>query len=409
MDETLRLPDRWEAEVADVRSFLDENYAIPLSGGGYARRALSQQQTQLPWGRIGIERFCERVQPVISGVDETSGFWSEVITSIKKSAFDAVAFGNSTMIVDEDATIRISTPEHGTASRDPWTTTFIEIWGDTIARSMDDGVMTISTNGGNTWKGTGSMSFPIFYGQDGAHPQGASRLSPAVRNTIRAASRNKARAEIAAQFYAFPQRIFNGVWEELETTKTKDGLASMSVGAQTIAMIPAGPNGEKMDVTQLPAASFEPFIDMQRSLAIEAASGLGLAYSDLGVTTAQPQSADQIYALKETLSIAITSWEMEITPSIQAMLVRLAEIRDEGEEPVLTWAEPSTPSKASAADAAVKIVGAFPALRDSPAVLRWAGIPQTVLQQAMEDLGIDKLSDLPVFDPDGEVMADDEE
>ena len=41
-DETLRLPDRWEAEVADVRSFLDENYAIPLSGGGYARRALSQ-------------------------------------------------------------------------------------------------------------------------------------------------------------------------------------------------------------------------------------------------------------------------------------------------------------------------------------------------------------------------------
>ena len=38
----------WAAEVADVRSFLDENYSVPLSGGGYAQRSLSRREQQLP-------------------------------------------------------------------------------------------------------------------------------------------------------------------------------------------------------------------------------------------------------------------------------------------------------------------------------------------------------------------------
>ena len=130
---------------------------------------------------------------------------------------------------------------------------------------------------------------------------------------------------------------------------------------------------------------------MQRELATEVASGFGISFSDLGVTTDQPQSADAIYALKEGLSVAITAWEQEITSPLQAMIVRCAEIMGLEEPPTLSWQEPALPSKSSAADAATKLVSAFPALKDSRAVLAWAGLPASVLDAASKELGLDGL------------------
>ena len=380
----------WAAEVADVRSFLDENYSVPLSGGGYAQRSLSRREQQLPWGRIGIERFTERVIPLISGVDSSSSYWSGVISAIRQACRDAVCFGNSTIIVDPDGELRVSTPENSVATRTPFTQSFVEDFGDVKTMAGDDGRLLVASGDGVSFEDSGSMVFSIFYHADGAHPNGASRMSPAIRSCIRSASRNKMRAEIAASFYAFPQRIFNGAWEELDRS-VAEGLKTFTQGATTLAILPEGPQGQKLEIKDLPAADFTPFISMQKELATEVASGFGVSFSDLGVTTDQPQSADAIYALKEGLSVAITAWEQEITSPLQAMLVRCAEIMGLEETPTLSWQEPALPSKSSAADAAIKLVSAFPALKDSKAVLAWAGLPASVLEAASKELGLEGL------------------
>ena len=380
----------WAAEVADVRSFLDENYSVPLSGGGYAQRSLSRREQQLPWGRIGIERFTERVIPLISGVDSSSSYWSGVISAIRQACRDAICFGNSTIIVDPDGQLRVSVPENACATRTPFTQSFVEDFGAVKTMAGDDGALLVASGDGTSFEDSGSVVFSIFYHADGAHPNGTSRMSPAIRSCIRSASRNKMRAEIAASFYAFPQRIFNGAWEELDRS-VGDGLKSFTQGASTIAILPQGPQGEKLEIKDLPSADFTPFISMQKELATEVASGFGISFSDLGVTTDQPQSADAIYALKEGLSVAITAWEQEITSPLQAMLVRCAEIMGLDEPPTLSWQEPALPSKSSAADAAIKLVSAFPALKDSRAVLAWAGLPASVLEAASKELGLEGL------------------
>ena len=390
----------WSAEVADVRSFLDENYSVPLSGGGYAQRSLSRREQQLPWGRIGVERFTERVIPLLSGVDSASSYWQGVISSIRQACRDAVCFGNSSIVVDPDGELRVSTPENACATRTPFTQSFVEDFGTVRTMAGDDGRLLVASDGSDTFEDSGSMVFSIFYRADGAHPNGASRLSPAIRSCIRSASRNKMRAEIAASFYAFPQRIFNGAWEELDRS-VAEGLKTFTQGATTLAILPQGPQGEKLEIKDLPAADFTPFISMQRELATEVASGFGISFSDLGVTTDQPQSADAIYALKEGLSVAITAWEQEITSPLQAMLVRCAEIMGLDEPPTLSWQEPALPSKSSAADAAIKLVSAFPALKDSKAVLAWAGLPASVLEAASKELGLEGLDFASTVEPEG--------
>jgi len=381
------IDSQWLSNVSDVRSFLDEDYSVPLSGGGYAQRNLTPGQAQLPWGRIGIEKWCDRVIPLLNTTVEPSSQWQSVITAIKQACKDAISFGNSTIIVDSDGELRVSTPETSVATKTPFTTTFVEDFGDVKTAAADDGVLMIARDG-DDYVDSGAMAFSIFHDADGAHPHGSSRLTPAIRSCIRAASRNKIRAEIAANYYAFPQRIINGAWEGMDRSVGLE-QAKLMAGASTVQVIPKDPDtNEKLDVQQLPAASFEPFIAMQKQLATEVATGFGISYDELGVTTNQPQSADAIYALKEGLSLAITSWEQEITSTLQAMLVRVAEIWGV-DTPVLSWQEPALPSKGSAADAAIKLVSAFPALKDSRAVLAWAGLPANVLEAVVKELGGD--------------------
>lgn len=378
----------WLSSVQDIRSFLDEDYSVPLSGGGYAQRNLSPGSSQLPWGRIGIDKWSDRVIPLLNvSKGELSTQWQSVVSIIKQACRDAISFGNSTIVVDSDGELRVSTPETAVATKTPFSTTFVEAFGTVKTMAGDDGVLLISRDN-DEYVDSGAMAFSIFYGADGAHPHGTSRLTPAIRSCIRAASRNKIRAEIAANFYAFPQRVINGAWEGMDRSVGLE-QAKLLAGAATVQVIPKDPEtNEKLDVTQLPASSFEPFIAMQKQLATEVATGFGISYDELGVTTTSPQSADAIYAMKEGLSLAITSWEQQITDVIQAMVVRVAELW-ECEAPVLTWQEPALPSKASAADAAIKMVSAFPALKDSLAVLSWAGLPASVLEAVSKELGGD--------------------
>ena len=220
------LDNNWISEVNDIRSFMDEDYDVPLGGGGYSRTAMGMQSSQLAWARIGIEKFVMRVIPQIipSGDDVKTN--SKIINYlspyIRKACKDAVVFGNSTILLDTaSGMVRVSTPETSCASIDPFGHISFEEQIDNITNfsyydGSDNRDFMISCVDDDDITDTTVKTFTIFYGADGAHRYGSSRISPSVRSSIRAASRNKIRAEIASNFYAYPQRVINGAWEEMD-------------------------------------------------------------------------------------------------------------------------------------------------------------------------------------------------
>ena len=390
------LDQNWVSEVSDIRSFMDENYDVPLGGGGYARTTLGRQSSQLAWARIGIEKWAMRVIPQILPSGDNVKTNTRIINSlspyIRKACRDAVIFGNSTILLDTSTgMMRVSTPESSCADMDAFgNVTFMEQIGNITNISYYDGgdnrdYMISCIDDGDT-ADTTIKTFSIFYGADGAHRYGSSRISPSVRSSIRAASRNKIRAEIASNFYAYPQRVINGAWEEMDPS-IMNGAKAMASGAATIQVLPKDPStGDKLDYKQLDGADFTPFIAMQEQLATEVATALGVNLDELGVVkTGSATSADGIYASHEAISVEIEAWEQSITKTLQDFVDAYT---DSIGVPyaTLTWREPAQPSKASAADAAIKLVSAFPTLADSPAVLKWAGLPDDVLRDISNEL-----------------------
>ncbi|MFA6664723.1 MAG: hypothetical protein WCS21_10495 [Lachnospiraceae bacterium] len=395
-----QLDDAWTHEVADIRSFLDENYFVSLGGSNYSMVDLTHSQHQLSWGRVGIDKWSERVIPLLSLDDDSD--YRAVLRAIKSACKDAIAFGNSTIIIDADGQCRVSVPESSMAWRDLYGQTYFkEVIGSTCSFSSSmSGLALMTSINGNDPVDTGSRTFSIFYRQDGAHPFGASRLSQSVRSSIREASRNKIRGEIASNFYAFPQRYLNGAWANMDPGIVS-GATTLASGVGTIQVIPKNPDsGETLNYGQFDASDFTPFIEQQKQLATEVAAGLNLGYDELGVVTTKPQSADAIYATKESLSLSISEWEDGITETVQYAIQWYETCRQLTTSAILTWREPATPSKASAADAAVKIISAFPALKDSTAVMAWAGLPPAVLREVTREINGS------TYDPDSNGTSD---
>lgn len=387
----------WLSEVGDIRSFMDEDYSVPLGRNNMYNVSLGRGNSQLAWARIGIEKWNMRVIPKIvssgDAVEYNNAVLARLIPYIRKACKDAVTFGNSTVIIDRDNdNIRVSTPENSFAKIDAFgTVIFTEDLGDICnisCSTADDGSDSaiICMQKGMEPVKTNIHTYTIFYGDDGSHPCGSSRLTNSVRSSIRAASRNKIRAEIASNFYTYPQRVINGAWEEMDRS-ILSGAKTMASGTTSIQVLPKDPiTGDKLDYTQFSSADFTPFITLQEQLATEVATALGINLTELGVVkSGDASNADSVYASHEAISVAIEAWEQEIAPVVQDIVDEYTKMKGIPSA-YIAWREPAQPSKASAADAAIKLVSAFPTLADNISVLRWAGLPDDVLSSIKSDL-----------------------
>lgn len=365
---------KWVNHVRLIRSFLDEDYAVK---GSRAVQAISK--ICLPWGRIGVEKYCDRVIPHIQNGDDNTAA-AEV--AIYDAVYDCTAFGNSTIITDADGGVRVSSPENSIATRD--------VFGKiTFKESFKDGTETISEDGNllkrksinDPWEDTGCKTFTIFNGVSSAHPNGRSRITPAVRKTIVEASLNRMRASVASDFHAYPQRILNGFWGQLKPNDN-DAIKRLKVGADQIIGLPLGPNGEKLDITTFPPSDFTPFLKLHESFARDCAAAFNIDAAEMGIVAMVPSSADALYLSKEDLVLEVTRFEKSITRVLQKLLEEVAE----DPKVKLTWAEPATPSKASQADAFVKLAAVIPALAQSRAALAWAGLPGELADELSEEM-----------------------
>lgn len=377
---------KWLTHVKATRSFIDETYRVTLPG----KSSYSAGSSRLPWGRTGLEKFYDRIIPYVHGGGELT---KEAEVYIREAAKDAVTFGNSTIIVNGDGSMRVSTPETGVASKDVFgNITFREQFADGTETYAENGEFFVKDPITEIWSETSLRAFSIFYNANGNAPQGTSRLSPAIRSLIKAATRNQMRAEVAADFTAFPQRIINGFWEGMEAV-TSEAATSMEGGIDKVLAFPEGPQGQRLEVTQFAATDFTQFLKLKESFARDCASAFNIDVAELGVTTAVPSSADALYMSKEDLVVEIEAFEKQMSRTLQNLVEHLYAIEStfvSGLAPAkLTWAEAATPSKASQADAFVKLAGAIPAMSSSRKALAWAGLPGDLAEELAEEMYTD--------------------
>lgn len=223
-------------------------------------------------------------------------------------------------------------------------------------------------------------------------PFGTSRITRSVMSITDSAVRSILRSEVTAEFYSAPQRYALGV----DSSDFVDGEGNPVPAWQTIIgrMLAIGRDENDLvpEVGQFPQMTMQPHTDQLRAWATMFAGEMDLPVSSMGIVQDNPASAEAIYAAKEELVTeaeasnlvfgaawrrsALNGWQLrEKADTVPAEIQRLrAKFRD-----------PATPSRSSAADAVVKMVGAGVLPADSEVTYEQLGYDETTIARLVAD------------------------
>ncbi len=138
---------------------------------------------------------------------------------------------------------------------------------------------------------------PIIYRPDAKKMFGHSRISRSCMDIVKSALRTVKRAEIAAEFYSFPQKYVTGLSQDAERMeKWKATMSSM----MTFSVDDEG-NSPKLG--QFTQQSMTPHTEQLKMFAALFAGETGLTLDDLGFATENPSSAEAIKAAHENLRL----------------------------------------------------------------------------------------------------------
>lgn len=138
---------------------------------------------------------------------------------------------------------------------------------------------------------------PVIYRPDARRPFGHSRISRACMDIVRSAQRSAKRAEIAAEFYSYPQKYVLGTSPDMEPMeKWKATMSSMMEFSKDA-------DGDHPVVGQFQQQSMSPHTEQIRMFASMFAGETGLTLDDLGFVTDNPSSAEAIKASHENLRL----------------------------------------------------------------------------------------------------------
>lgn len=196
---------------------------------------------------------------------------------------------------------------------------------------------------------------PILNRERLADRDGCSEITPEIRTFTDAAGRTMMNMQAASELMAVPQRVLFGVSSE-DLVDPATGTASMDVYLARILAL----ENEAGKAFQFSAAELRNFSELLDQLAKHVASYTGLPPQYLSFQSDNPASAEAIKSSESRLVKKAErkarmfggSWEQVmriatkiITGSIPPELYRLESV----------WADPSTPTFASKADAVTKL------------------------------------------------------
>jgi hypothetical protein len=209
----------------------------------------------------------------------------------------------------------------------------------------------------------------LVYKPDAKRPFGRSRISRTVMSLTDSAVRTFLRSEMQAELYSVPPRYFIGVKQDMFTDKNGDQIPNWKVMLDQVLAIPSDVEGEKPEVGQFAQYSFEPHSAQLRQTATMFAAATSLPPDAMGVLTDNPSSAEAIDKSQKELCLAAEQCQSWFGPAWERIIKRAQSIAgSDGSVQAVScqWRNPSTPSRAAAADAAVKLVqaGILPADSD---------------------------------------------
>lgn len=218
---------------------------------------------------------------------------------------------------------------------------------------------------------------PLRYRPSLTRPFGRSRISPTIRSLIDRALLVGARTEVTATFYTWPMRYLLGV-----DKKTAQDMAQRKIEMYTDSMLLVTPNknGDVPQLGQLSQMTMQPHIDHLEMLGKQFASEACLPLDEVGIVFDNPQSAEALQAAQHRLIVEAEHVNrMNGAALKQIGLMALAAARDtdldavRGENLTAMFANPSRPSAAANADAAVKWNSVWPWFGDSDVAISMAG------------------------------------
>lgn len=194
--------------------------------------------------------------------------------------------------------------------------------------------------------------------------EGRSEISHAIRYYTDDAVRTMVGMEVNREFYSAPQRYALGVDESAFT----DAEGNVRTGWETIMgrvwAVDRDDDGNLPEVGQFTPASPAPYLEQVKGLALLIAAEAAIPPSYLGFATDNPASGDAIQKSEARLVKRAERRQTSFGRTWRevgklALLVRDGAVPDDFDSTVGTdWRDPSTPTNAADADAAVKLVGA---------------------------------------------------
>lgn len=216
----------------------------------------------------------------------------------------------------------------------------------------------------------------------GLKPFGSSRIDKTVMSITDAVLRTLQNMEVSSALYASPQKALLGLSDE-----AFDALAQNKASAYLTRLFMAtkDEDGDVPTLTQLSAASPQPYIDLIRAYAMLFSGATGVPLNSLGIVQDNPSSAQAIESSREDICIAAEDLNESNGQSLRnvALMAMAAEgdcaieeLSDTQRSVVAKFADPSMPSVVSQADAATKIAAVAPWIAESDVFLEMLGFDE---------------------------------
>jgi hypothetical protein len=212
---------------------------------------------------------------------------------------------------------------------------------------------------------------PLINNPRSGDPYGRSEITRAVRSYTDSAMRTLLGAEVAREFYSSPQRYILGAEEDIFMDSDGNKLNPWSVIQGRVLGVPFNDDDNVMpQVGQFSANSPSPYFDQIRAYAQLVAAETAIPASYLGYQTDNPTSADAIRQMEARLIKRAERRQKQFGRTWSevaklALLVRDGSIPAEAQNIRPIWRDASTPTRAAAADEAVKLISAGVLLPDS--------------------------------------------
>lgn len=223
-------------------------------------------------------------------------------------------------------------------------------------------------------------------------PYGRSEITPAVRSLTDSAMRTLLGAEVAREFYSAPQRYILGADEDVFLDRDGNPLDPWKAYQGRFMGVPTNEDGQMPQVGQFTANDPRPYFDQIRAYAQMLSAETAIPASYLGFQTDNPASADAIRQMEARLVKRAERRQRQFGRTWTevaklALLVRDGELPNGVENLRPIWRDASTPTRAAAADEAVKLISAGVLPADSDIVLNRIGLSDSDKQVLKAERG----------------------